>query len=220
MFLRLPFAQPMIFGFPIASGDAAPVAPERSNETVAGVGYAYKASLIGAAHRFELTDEGLSWHIGSRSGIWPYAGISAIRLSYRPVSMQSRRFRAGIESTGLGRIAVLSTTWRTAALMAPQDHDYRAFITQLHARMKRAGSQATLSGGLTPRVYAAAVVLLALVAIAMAALLVRAIATGEWAGALFLVGFAALFGWQIGGFIGRNRPRAYTFDDLPAALLP
>jgi hypothetical protein len=210
----------MIFGFPIASGDAAPVAPERSNETVAGVGYAYKASLIGAAHRFELTDEGLSWHIGSRSGIWPYAGISAIRLSYRPVSMQSRRFRAGIESTGLGRIAVLSTTWRTAALMAPQDHDYRAFITQLHARMKRAGSQATLSGGLTPRVYAAAVVLLALVAIAMAALLVRAIATGEWAGALFLVGFAALFGWQIGGFIGRNRPRAYTFDDLPAALLP
>jgi hypothetical protein len=222
----------MIFGFPIASGG---VAPERSNETVAGVRYAYKASLIGAAHRFELTDEGLSWHIGSRSGLWPYAGISAIRLSYRPVSMQSRRFRADIESTGLestgfqstglestrlGRIAVLSTTWRTAALMAPQDHDYRAFITQLHARMKRAGSQATLSGGLTPRVYAAAVVVLALVAIAMAGLFVRAIATGEWAGALFLVGFAALFGWQIGGFISRNRPRAYTFDDLPKALLP
>jgi hypothetical protein len=202
----------MIFGFPIASGG---VAPERSNETVAGVRYAYKASLIGAAHRFELTDEGLSWHIGSRSGLWPYAGISAIRLSYRPVSMQSRRFRADIESTGLestrlGRIAVLSTTWRTAALMAPQDRDYRAFITQLHARMKRAGSQATLSGGLTPRVYAAAVAVLALVAIA----------TGEWAGALFLVGFAALFGWQIGGFISRNRPRAYTFDDLPKALLP
>jgi hypothetical protein len=210
----------MIFGFPIASGGAAPVAPERSNETVAGVGYAHKASLIGTAHRFELTDEGLSWHIGSRSGLWPYAGISAIRLSYRPVSMQSRRFRADIESTGLGRIAVLSTTWRTAALMAPQDHDYRAFVTQLHARVNRAGSQATLSGGLTPRVYAAAVVVLALVAIAMAGLFVRAIATGEWAGALFLVGFAALFGWQIGGFISRNRPRAYTFDDLPAALLP
>jgi hypothetical protein len=220
----------MIFGFPIASGGAPPMAPERSDETVAGVRYAYKASLIGAAHRFELTDEGLSWHIGRRSGLWPYAGISAIRLSYRPVSMQSRRFRADIESTGfqntglvgigLGRIAVLSTTWRTAALMAPQDQDYRAFITQLHARMKRAGSQATLSGGLTPRVYAAAVVLLALVAIAMAGLFVRAVATGEWAGALFLAGFAALFGRQIGGFISRNRPRAYTFDDLPAALLP
>ena len=62
--------------------------------------------------------------------------------------------------------------------------------------------------------------MLTLVAVAMAGLFIRAIATGEWAGALFLVGFAALFAWQIGGFVRRNRPRAYTFDDLPEALLP
>ncbi len=60
--------------------------------------YAYKASLIGAAHQFELTDDGLSWQAGSRSGIWPYMDIAAVRLSYRPVSMQSRRFRTDIES--------------------------------------------------------------------------------------------------------------------------
>jgi hypothetical protein len=206
-----------------------------AHRMISGVSYAYKASLIGAAHRFELTDAGLSWHIGSRSGLWPYAGISAIRLSYRPVSMQSRRFRADIESTGLestglesrglegtsfGRIAVLSTSWQTVALMAPQDEDYRAFITQLHARMKQAASKAALTGGLRPRIYATAVVLLMLVAMAMAGLFIRAVAIGEWAGALFLVGFAALFAWQVGGFVARNRPRAYTFDDLPAALLP
>ncbi len=39
-------------------------------------------------------------------------------------------------------------------------------------------------------------------------------------GGLFLIGFAALFTWQIGGFVRRNRPRAYTFDHLPEALLP
>jgi membrane protein CcdC involved in cytochrome C biogenesis len=59
-----------------------------------------------------------------------------------------------------------------------------------------------------------------LVAVAMTGLLVRAIMTGEWAGILFLLGFAALFAWQVGGFVRRNRPQAYTFDDLPAALLP
>jgi hypothetical protein len=196
------------------------MAPDGSNEAISGARYAYKASLIGAAHRFELTDEGLSWQIGGRSGVWPYAGISAIRLSYRPVSMQSRRFRADIESAGQGHLVLLSTSWQTAALMAPQDHDYRAFITQLHARMKQAASNATLTGGLRPRIHAAAVVLLALVATAMAGLFIRAVAVGEWAGALFLVGFAALFAWQIGGFVSRNRPRAYTFDDLPVALLP
>jgi hypothetical protein len=191
-----------------------------SNKAAAGVRYAYKASLIGAAHQFELTDAGLSWRIAGKSGVWPYAEISAIRLSYRPVSMQSRRFRADIENADGARIAILSTTWQTAALMAPQDQDYRDFIALLHERMEKAGSKAALIGGLRPRIYAAAIVLLTLVTIAMAGLLVRAIATGELTGALFLVGFAALFAWQIGGFVRRNRPRAYTSDHLPEGLLP
>jgi hypothetical protein len=191
-----------------------------SHEAAAPVRYAYKASLIGSAHRFELTDSGLAWHIGGKSGVWPYAGISQVRLSYRPVSMQSRRFRADIESAGQGQLVLFSISWQTAALMAPQDHDYRVFITQLHARMKQAGSKAVLVGGLRPRIYAAAIVVLVLLAIAMTGLLVRAIATGELAGILFLLGFAALFTWQVGGFVRRNRPRAYTFDNLPMALLP
>jgi membrane protein CcdC involved in cytochrome C biogenesis len=86
--------------------------------------------------------------------------------------------------------------------------------------MAAAGSKAALISGLRPRVYAAAIVLLTLLAIAMAGLFVRALATGEFAGALFLVGFAALFGWQIGGFVRRNRPRGYSFGHLPEALLP
>jgi hypothetical protein len=186
----------------------------------AAVRYAYKASLIGSAHQFELRDAGLAWHIAGRSGVWPYAGIAAVRLSYRPVSMQSRRFRADIRNADGARLRILSTSWQTAALMAPQDQDYRAFITALHRRMAEAGSTAALSGGLGPLAYNAAIILLALVAIAMGGLLVRAVATGEFGGALFLIGFAALFGWQIGGFIRRNRPQSYTFDHLPQALLP
>jgi hypothetical protein len=182
--------------------------------------YAYKASLIGSAHRFELTDAGLAWHVGGKSGLWPYAEFAAVRLSYRPVSMQPRRFRADIDHAGGARVSVLSTTWQTVTLMKPQDSDYRAFITELHRRLEQAGSRAALIGGLKPGLYAAGVALLALVAIAITGLLARAAATGEWGGALFLVGFAALFGWQIGGFVRRNRPRRYTFDDLPEELLP
>ena len=190
------------------------------NEAAPGHRYAYKASLIGSAHQFELTDRGLSWKVSGRSGVWPYAEIASIRLSYRPMSMQSRRFRADIERTGGGRIAVMSTTWQTIALMTPQDQDYRAFMTQLHQRMAQAGSKAALIGGIGPTTYAGALALLALVGISIAGLLIRAAATGEYAGALFLIGFTVLFGWQIGGFVRRNRPRTYTFDDLPKVLLP
>ena len=182
--------------------------------------YIYKASLIGSAHRFELTEDRLAWHVGGRSGLWPYADIAAVRLSYRPVSMQPRRFRADIDHVNGARVSVLSTSWTTVTLMKPQDNDYRAFIAQLHRRLKEAGSRAELVGGLRPGPYIAGMAMLAMVAVAMTGLLIRALATGEFAGALFLIGFAALFGWQIGGFIRRNRPRRYTFDDLPEELLP
>ncbi|WP_249159742.1 hypothetical protein [Bradyrhizobium tropiciagri] len=184
------------------------------------VRYAYKASLIGSAHQFELTDAGLSWRIAGRSGVWDYRDISTVKLSYRPVSMQQQRFRADIDNAKGGRIAILSTTWQTATLVAPQGHLYRDFIIELHRRMHAAASKAALVGGLGPTTYTAALALLACLAVAMAGLLLRALLTAEWTGALFLVGFAALFTWQIGGFITRNRPRRYSFDDLPDALLP
>ena len=158
--------------------------------------------------------------MGRRSGVWPYADIASIRLSYRPMSMQSRRFRADIDRAGGERIAILSTTWQTVSLMTPQDQDYRAFVAELHRRMKAAGSKASLIGGIGTVTYAMGVAMLVLLAIAMIALLVRALATSEFTGALFLVGMAVWFAWTIGGFIKRNRPRSYSFDTLPETLLP
>ena len=185
-----------------------------------GLRYAYKASLIGSAHLFELTDSGLSWKISGRSGVWAYRDIAGVSLSFRPTSMQAHRFRADIRHKDGGRIRIMSTNWQTVSLMTPQDNGYRAFIEDLHARMAQAGSTAKLTGGLPSGLYAAALAFVALLALAMAGLLLRALITGEHAGALFLVGFALLFNWQIGGFIRRNRPITYTFDHLPKALLP
>ena len=189
-------------------------------EATSATSYAYRASLIGSAHRFELTDEGLSWHIAGRSGFWRYDEISAIRLSFRPVSMQQHRFRADVSRAGGGRIAILSTSWQTAALMAPQDSGFRDFLVELHARMAKAGSRAELTAGLGRKTYAAVLAFLAVLAVAMTGLLVRALMIGEFAGALFIVGFAALFVWQVGGFVRRNQPQSYSFDRVPRSLLP
>jgi hypothetical protein len=114
----------------------------------------------------------------------------------------------------------MSTTWQTLALMAAQDDSYRAFIVELHRRLAEHGGRVSLVAGLNPVLYFAGAGALVLLAAAMAALLVRALVTGEWAGVLFIAGLSALFGWQIGGFMRRNRPRAYAFDALPQDLLP
>ncbi|HEX2366243.1 MAG TPA: hypothetical protein VHJ00_14620 [Bradyrhizobium sp.] len=182
--------------------------------------YAFKASLIGTAHRFELTEAGLSWRLAGRSGTWRYADISAVRLSFRPVWMQPHRFRADIGHKSGARLSIVSTSWQTAALMATQDNGYRDFIVALHQRMAAGGSTAELTGGLGRITYAAAVSLVTAVGLMLLGLFIRAIVIGEYAGALFFIGFAALFGWQIGGFVRRNRPTTYSFDHLPPELLP
>jgi hypothetical protein len=193
---------------------------ETTDPAAVGAHYLYKASLIGSAYRFELKNDGIDWQVRGKAGLWRYRDIAGLRLSYRPASMQSRRFRCDIDHVNGQIIAVMSTTWQTVTLMTPQDDAYRAFILELHRRLAAAGGRVVLIGGLKSPVYALGVALLALVAIAVTGLFARAVATAEWGGALFLIGFALLFGWQIGGFIRRNRPRGYTFDDVPAELLP
>ena len=59
-----------------------------------------------------------------------------------------------------------------------------------------------------------------LVAVAILGLLARAVMSGSYSGALFLVFLIGVFVWQIGGFMRRNRPVKYTPDDLPPHLLP
>jgi hypothetical protein len=185
-----------------------------------GTHYVFKPSLVGSAWQFDLTGEGLSWQVKGKHGLWPLEKIAAIRLSYRPVSMQSRRFRADIEDTRGERVSVYSTTWHTVALMSPQDDGYRAFIVELHRRLAAINSRAVLVVGINPAIYWAGLVVMGFVGAAMLGLLIRAVVLREYGGVLFLAGFAALFGWQIGGFMRRNRPRGYTFDALPKDVLP
>ena len=113
---------------------------ELPSESTPQTHYAYKASLIGSAHQFELTDRGLSWKVAGRSGVWAYGDITEIVMSYRPSSMQAHRFRADVRNKSGARLKILSTNWQTVSLMTPQDGGYRAFMTELHARMKAAGS--------------------------------------------------------------------------------
>lgn len=196
------------------------VTPKPPSLTGNGTHYLFKPSLVGGAREFDLTDDGLAWQVAGKSGVWPLDKIAAIRLSYRPVSMQSNRFRADIEDSRGERVTLYSTTWHTVALMERQDDGYRAFIVELHRRLKTIGSKVYLIAGINPKIYVAGLALMALLAIALAGLLIRALWTGEFGGAIFLVGFAALFVWQIGGFMKRNRPRAYTLDALPSEVLP
>jgi hypothetical protein len=184
-----------------------------------GTHYVFKPSLAGGARQFELTGEGLRWR-STKSHLWPWQRIAMVRLSYRPASMQPWRFRADIRNADGQRVTLVSTTWHSIAQMARQDDDYRAFIVELHRRLAQAGAKVELVAGIHPLLFAAGFAVMVLIGIALAGLLLRALMSGQFAAALFMAGFAAWFGWQIGSFLRRNRPRRYSFEALPPDVLP
>lgn len=180
--------------------------------------YSYKPSLAGAAYAFSLTEEGLSFQSGFRAGTWRYADIARIRLSYRPVSMLAHRFRADLHNRDGKKLTVVSATWTGIVTLAPQNEGYRVFIEELHRRM--VGRDVVCLAGLVRVVFATGVVLFAAIMIALAGLLIRALTAGDFVAALFMLGFAAWFGWHTGGWLRRNRPGRYDPANVPRQLLP
>ena len=51
--------------------------------------YSYKPSLMGAAFEFRLRPDALEWSKGRYEGRTPYDRIQRVRLSFRPITMQT-----------------------------------------------------------------------------------------------------------------------------------
>ena len=181
--------------------------------------YAYKGSAAGSPQMFELTEQGLSFRTGFYAGVWAYGDIVRIRLTYRPVSMLRHRFRADIRHKDGRMLKIVSATWSGIVTMAPQDEAYRAFIAELHSRVAAARDVVCVAG-LQPIAFWIGVAAFAAILLAIAALFVRALLTGEHVGALFMVGFAAWSSWYAGGFLMRNKPGRYEPGSLPKQLMP
>jgi hypothetical protein len=125
--------------------------------------------------------------------------------------MQTRRFVTEIWWTGGRRLSIPSTSWRSPVEWYPQDRAYGAFIRELNRRIAAVGVPAFL--------YWPGLALFAAVALAIAALTVRALEIGDYAGAALLGGLFALFVWQSGIFFKRNRPGRYRPEAVPNDLV-
>lgn len=182
--------------------------------------YEYKPALMGAPWHFRLTSDALEWSMGRHSGRVPYGAIARVRLSFRPVSMQSYRFLAEIWPEDGPKLTIASTTWRNIAGQERQDTAYATFIGELHRRILAVGGQGAFVTGSPAPLYWIGLAIFVAAALALAGLTARALAVEAWAGGAMVGGFLALFLWQLGGFFRRNRPGCYRPDALPAALLP
>jgi hypothetical protein len=190
--------------------DAAPADPT----------YAFKPSLVGAMCQFTLRPDVLDWQIGRRSGRLRYDRVRAVRLSYRPVTMQSHRFITEIWSSDNPKMQIVSVSWRSIMEQERLDKAYLAFVTELHRRIGAAGTTARFSAGLPVAIYWIGVVIFGAVIVATGALVVRATSLDQWGATAVVAVFFLVLAYQFGTYFYRNRPSRYRPDAIPAGVLP
>jgi hypothetical protein len=194
-------------------------APETAPDT-GDPRYVFRPRMMGADVEYRLTPRALEMRSFARKLDVPYAEIRRVRLSFRPQSLSMRRCLAEIWTEKSGKLLLTSNSWKSMVEQEQRDGAYVAFIAELHRRMQAAGSKAILQKGQHPVLYGIGAVLFAGALLAFAILIVRGLRDGAYA-AVVMVGFImALFSWQLGQFVARNRPGSYTFDALPRDVLP
>ena len=182
--------------------------------------YAYRPSVMGPIRAFSLSDDGIDWDAGIRSGHIPYRNIRRLRLSYRPTSMQSHRFVTEVWAEGAAKLEIISTSCKSMFEQERLDQSYSDFVRALHHRMSNAPTSTRFEQGSSPFVYWPGLLVFACVALGLAGLIVRALQNGSLSGAALVVAFLAMFIWYGGNFLRRNRPGTYRPDALPKELIP
>jgi hypothetical protein len=182
--------------------------------------YSFRPSAFGGSRNFTLSDRGLAWEIGRRSGTIAFDRIDRVRLSYRAATLQTNRFATEIWSAGTPRLDIVSYSWKSMVEQTDQGDAYRSFVVELHKRLAGEGRSVRFDAGMAPLIYWPGLVVFVAAAIGFGGLTVRALQSGAGVAALLIGGFLLLFLWQAGNIFYRNRPGSYRPDALPALLLP
>ena len=182
--------------------------------------YSFRPSTFGAPRDFRLSDRAIAWEIGRRSGSIAFDRIDRVRLSFRPATLQSRRFVTEIWSAGTPRLDIASSSWKSMVEQVDQGDAYRAFVAELHRRLAVSARDTRFDAGIHPMLYWPGLAAFIAAAVGFAGLTIRALQSDAGVAALLIFAFLLLFLWQAGNIFYRNRPARYRPDALPAALLP
>ncbi len=182
--------------------------------------YSFRPSLIGGTWSFRLGQDDLYWDSGTQTGQIPYDGITRVRLSYQPRSLQRHRFLTELWSRGGPKVSILSTSWKSISELERMDRSYRDFVVGLHERLAARTGPIEFIGGTNPVKFWISIVLFVPLVAGIIGVAVQAFRQDAYIAALLIVAFLAVFLLQGVNYFRRNRPVRYRPDAVPPGLLP
>ena len=151
---------------------------------------------------------------------FPLAAIERITLSFTPKNSARRAFACRVQATDGRWVQFDNLSWKSLIEVERQNGPYDRIVRGLIARVAAANPSLALVGGIARWRHT---VMSALGLAMLAALLGAAIyaaTSGSWPLGLAALGLVAYLGFWLREFLGRNRPRRFTADSVPADLLP
>ncbi|ARQ00782.1 hypothetical protein [Pseudorhodoplanes sinuspersici] len=193
---------------------------DQATGETADIEYSYKPSLMGGGWTFRLAPDGLQWSVGALTGQVAYRDIRRIRMSFRPVTMQSYRFLTEVWSDRNPKLSIVSSSWKSLTEQERLDEAYTRFVVGLHEKIAAEKGNPQLQAGAAAFLYWPGAMIFVAICLATIGILVRALQQGETTATLLLLAFFAFLVWQLGRFFKRNLPRHYTLDAIPNDVLP
>lgn len=182
--------------------------------------YACRLQPLAPEYSFELEPNGLLVERAGKTVRVAYRDIVSVRLSFLPRGLHSTGFRTRIDVAGMKPITLDDSTFTTGFLQEKRAAAYRAFVTELVERVRRANPRAPIVGG-RPFWPQAATILFAIVfSLLLLAPTLKALASGHWGSGLMMAAFVAVFMLWSWRYVTRNDFRDLGKTGIPADLLP
>lgn len=194
--------------------------PDSNDVPAANLVYLYRPSLLGAPWSFRLTPTAIAWEAGRQSGLAAYRDVRRVRLSFKPISMQTQRYMTEVWAENAPRLKIVSSSWKSMVEQERLDKSYSAFLVELHRRLAEAGAPVAYEQGSHPLRYWPGLTVFSAMSLGLAFLIMRALQSDAPAGAAFIAAFLGLFLWHGGNYFRRNRPGVYSPGALPDLLVP
>lgn len=191
-----------------------------SDDAAPNPSYGFRPRVVGAEHIFRLTQDALEFEASNRQRRISYRDIARLRLSYRPANVTLRRFVAEIWPREGGKLSIASVSSQGPFNFEDRGAIYSSFVVELGRRIDAAQPGFRFEAGMPrwrwwPATVFAAATIAAIVYVALQALAMR-----DNSLAVVMLVFGALFIWQVGTMLLRNRPRMCEVRSIPPDILP
>jgi hypothetical protein len=191
-----------------------------SDEDAMPLKYQHSARPFGYPISFKLDGDRLFVDNGRKLQEVRLGAVEEVRLTYEAKSFAQRVFKTRVRMKDGKTFAFSSINWKSLIEAERKEREYRDFGLALFEAIQQANPEARFVAGRPYWMWVASTMLAFVSMVVIAFFIWRALQSGAMGAALMGVILGAAGYWQLEPMVRLNKPRTFTPNAPPDALMP